>query len=109
MPYNNLSTSSPLITISTEPKEYGPEATPKDPSSDVFAYICVIIFAVVYGYLVGSCVQRRKKHLYQGQSGEMPCKQCSFFNENVYLQCAVNPKVVLTPQAKDCRDYQSRR
>ncbi|MBE9167518.1 hypothetical protein IQ238_08295 [Pleurocapsales cyanobacterium LEGE 06147] len=34
------------------------------------------------------------------------CYQCRFFNNNPYLKCAVNPSTVLTPEAKNCPDYQ---
>ncbi|MBD2204820.1 hypothetical protein H6G33_13405 [Calothrix sp. FACHB-1219] len=34
-----------------------------------------------------------------------PCKDCRFFVNNKYLNCAVNPSIVLTKAAIDCRDY----
>ncbi|BAY64314.1 hypothetical protein NIES22_44100 [Calothrix brevissima NIES-22] len=34
-----------------------------------------------------------------------PCKDCRFFINNKYLNCAVNPSIVLTKAAIDCRDY----
>ncbi|MEC4806151.1 MAG: hypothetical protein SAJ12_07075 [Jaaginema sp. PMC 1079.18] len=38
---------------------------------------------------------------------QMPCGNCRFFKNNPYLKCAVQPAKVLTPQARDCQDYQS--
>lgn len=38
----------------------------------------------------------------------VPCMKCRFFNMNPHLKCAVNPSVVLTKGAIDCRDYHPR-
>ncbi|MCC5603602.1 hypothetical protein [Nostoc favosum] len=40
------------------------------------------------------------KHLQQH-----PCKNCRFFNDNHYLNCAVHPTTALTKQAFNCSDY----
>ncbi|MEH1832092.1 MAG: hypothetical protein V7L29_08465 [Nostoc sp.] len=40
------------------------------------------------------------KHLQQH-----PCKNCRFFNNNHYLNCAVHPATALTIQALNCSDY----
>ena len=34
-----------------------------------------------------------------------PCKNCRFYNDNYYLNCAVNPTKVLKPEANECSDY----
>ncbi|MBG1260263.1 hypothetical protein [Nostoc commune] len=34
-----------------------------------------------------------------------PCKNCQFFNNNHYLNCAVNPATALTKEALNCSDY----
>ncbi|MFH7027977.1 MAG: hypothetical protein ACHBN1_21900 [Heteroscytonema crispum UTEX LB 1556] len=36
---------------------------------------------------------------------KIPCYKCKFFEHNAYLQCAVNPCQVLTPEATNCLDY----
>lgn len=36
---------------------------------------------------------------------EIPCCNCQFFQENHYLNCAVQPSIVLTKQALNCSDY----
>ncbi|MGK7951996.1 MAG: hypothetical protein AB4368_25235 [Xenococcaceae cyanobacterium] len=38
-------------------------------------------------------------------SHSIPCRKCKFFNNNIYIKCAVNPNKVLRPEAKDCTDY----
>lgn len=34
-----------------------------------------------------------------------PCKNCQFFNNNYFLNCAVHPATTLTKQALNCSDY----
>ncbi|WP_298919023.1 hypothetical protein [uncultured Nostoc sp.] len=36
---------------------------------------------------------------------EHPCKNCLFFNNNHFLNCAVHPSTVLSKQALNCSDY----
>ncbi|HAA27310.1 MAG TPA: hypothetical protein DCE56_06045, partial [Cyanobacteria bacterium UBA8553] len=36
---------------------------------------------------------------------QIPCRNCRFFKNNPYLQCAVNPATALTPQAIHCSDF----
>lgn len=33
------------------------------------------------------------------------CDGCKYFNQNNYLQCALQPKTVMTEQSIDCQDY----
>jgi hypothetical protein len=33
------------------------------------------------------------------------CDGCKYFNKNNYLQCALQPKTVMTEQSIDCQDY----
>jgi hypothetical protein len=40
------------------------------------------------------------KHLEQ-----VPCKNCSYFTNNPYLRCAVNPTIALTSDAVNCSDF----
>ena len=36
---------------------------------------------------------------------QLPCKNCSFYSNNHYLKCAVNPSIVLTEEATNCSEY----
>jgi hypothetical protein len=38
-------------------------------------------------------------------SHQVPCRNCQFFKNNPYLQCAVHPSTALTAQAVNCSDY----
>ncbi|MCC5635450.1 hypothetical protein LC593_06210 [Nostoc sp. CHAB 5844] len=39
---------------------------------------------------------------------QYPCYNCRFFKDNQYIKCAVHPADVLTKQAFNCFDYQSK-
>lgn len=39
---------------------------------------------------------------------KFPCRNCQFFNSNYHLKCAVRPTDVLTDNAIDCRDYETK-
>ena len=47
----------------------------------------------------------RHKMLSIKHSHQVPCKNCRFFQNNPYLQCAVHPDTALTPQAIHCSDF----
>ncbi|MCC5641607.1 hypothetical protein LC607_01260 [Nostoc sp. CHAB 5824] len=36
---------------------------------------------------------------------KLPCRNCSFYSNNHYLKCAVNPSIVLTEEAMNCSEY----
>ncbi|HEY9728944.1 MAG TPA: hypothetical protein V6D50_21040 [Chroococcales cyanobacterium] len=38
-------------------------------------------------------------------SHQVPCRNCQFFKNNPYLQCAVHPATALTADAANCSDY----
>lgn len=42
-------------------------------------------------------------------STQIPCFKCQFFKQNQYLQCAVQPCLVLSKEAIHCPDFQSNR
>ena len=33
------------------------------------------------------------------------CNSCQYFNNNLYLKCAIHPSTVLTEASNDCKDY----
>ena len=39
---------------------------------------------------------------------KVPCNNCIFFSDNLYLKCAVQPSIVLTNKAMKCSDYAPR-
>ncbi|RUR85879.1 hypothetical protein ACF3DV_23960 [Chlorogloeopsis fritschii PCC 9212] len=43
------------------------------------------------------------------QSQQHPCKTCQYFSHNYHLQCAVQPSLVLTEEARNCTDFHPKR
>jgi hypothetical protein len=35
----------------------------------------------------------------------LPCHNCVYFSDNLYLKCAINPGTVMTSEAYSCRDH----
>lgn len=54
----------------------------------------------------GNFSDKRNNSLQNSHS--IPCRKCKFFNNNIYIKCAVKPNKVLRPEAKDCTDYSPR-
>ncbi|WP_319420670.1 hypothetical protein [Pleurocapsa sp. FMAR1] len=42
-------------------------------------------------------------------NSKIACPKCYYYNNNNYLKCALYPDKVLTDEAKNCRDYQSKK
>lgn len=36
---------------------------------------------------------------------DLPCTRCHYFNRNMHLPCAVNPRLVLKPNAHNCTEF----
>jgi hypothetical protein len=36
---------------------------------------------------------------------KLPCRNCRYFSNNHFLQCAVQPSIVLTEEAMNCSEY----
>ncbi len=69
---------------------------------------CLFVLLMIFIFFKHNSYQ---KSLYQKSRNlkkisEYPCLNCKFYSDNHYFQCAVQPSMVLTPQATDCQDYQ---
>ncbi|MEL7034553.1 MAG: hypothetical protein AAFO04_02875 [Cyanobacteria bacterium J06592_8] len=49
----------------------------------------------------------RSQLSWQKSCQKIPCNSCQYFNNNIYMKCAVQPTLVLSEKAKDCPDYES--
>jgi hypothetical protein len=66
------------------------------------------IFGISAAIAVSTCV-----YIFKGWQREQSrqakeriiCDDCKYFNKNNYLQCALQPKTVMTEQSIDCQDY----
>lgn len=77
------------------------------PSEHLVAPICLIILWASAAFLFISNVWKFRQNgkLTINPFSKVPCCNCQYFDENSYLNCAVNPSIVLTKQASDCPDY----
>ena len=68
-------------------------------------FIIPIIFSAI-AILTSIHVVREWQHRQSLKSIDRKlCHGCQYFNSNHYLQCALQPKIVMTEQSIDCRDY----
>lgn len=40
---------------------------------------------------------------------QVKCEGCQYFNNSLYLKCAIHPTSVMTSEAIDCQDYESKK
>lgn len=64
----------------------------------------MVLAIATFGF---SAIQKaiRKRMVSITYSQQVPCRNCRFFTNNLYLRCAVHPSTVLTQNAIDCSDY----
>ena len=65
----------------------------------------IMVWMIVASKLPGVWKEARNRIVSLNQLEPMPCRNCRFFVNNHYLKCAVQPSIVLTPQALKCSDY----
>ena len=69
--------------------------------------ICfVTVWAIIIYVIPGIAKILRNVKITSKHLKEVPCRNCQFFAENPYLQCAIHPATALTEQALNCPDYQ---
>lgn len=66
------------------------------------------IFVRAWRLIVKEKTNEPAAELYLNAFKSMPCYNCKYFSDNVYIKCAVQPENVLTPRAHQCPDYCSR-
>ncbi len=70
--------------------------------------ICFIFIKAIIGLTVASgwkLARDEKRLVTLNRFQQVPCKNCRFFTNNLYLKCAVQPSTALTKQALNCPDY----
>jgi len=72
-----------------------------------FAPIFLMVLWAIAAVIFPSNVRKRPQNVTLNNSPlkQVPCKNCQFFKDNHYLNCAVHPSIVLTKQALNCSDY----
>ena len=89
----------------------GTDSTTKAPIGNttylLLAPICFMIVCGIVIFIVSFCNARNKNDriVTLNHLKEVPCRNCRFFKDNHYLNCAVHPSIVLTKEALNCSDY----
>ncbi len=68
-----------------------------------FMIVCGIVFFIVL-YLC-NVADKKDRIVTLNHFKQVPCRNCRFFKDNYYLNCAVHPSIVLTKEALNCSDY----
>lgn len=73
----------------------------------LFAPILFMTVWAIAAFMVPSDVRKfpQNDKVTSNRFKQVPCKNCQFFQDNHYLNCAVHPSIVLTKQALNCSDY----
>lgn len=74
----------------------------------LFVPLLFMIVLAIAALIVPSNVRRKfpqNAKLNTNRFKQVPCRNCQFFNDNHYLNCAVQPSNVLTKEALNCSDY----
>jgi hypothetical protein len=70
------------------------------PTSIVF-----VMFTAIAILISAYTFKGRQNKLVLKSSDRNLCHGCQYFNSNHYLQCAIQPQIVMTAQSIDCRDH----
>ncbi len=73
----------------------------------LFAAVFLMVLGPIVAVMFRSNVQKPPKNgtINNNPLKQVPCRNCQFFKDNHYLNCAVQPSIVLTKQALNCSDY----
>ncbi len=85
----------------------GSSVAPHDAALLMIPLCFVAIWAAVVCAISNTWKPSRKEIENGQQTAQLPCKKCSYFSNNPYVKCAVNPHVAMTKSANDCGDFQS--
>jgi hypothetical protein len=88
---------------SLNPRQYRVDTAATDPMFPIVSSIAVLTALAVSTY---ACISK-ERHKSKGRvaSPKALCHSCTYFNNNLYLNCALHPSKVLTESAIDCVDY----
>jgi hypothetical protein len=96
----------PIVERSTNaPAQQGIEFIPSQDLAWLMLMSLVMLSAVmaqVYAYVPK--LGRRQSAGSKSRHEDM-CHRCQYFNNNLYLKCAIHPGTVLTEASIDCKDY----
>jgi hypothetical protein len=88
---------------SPNPSQQWVESAAIDPLFPIVSGIAVI---TAVGVSIYACISKERQKLYRRAADPKAlCHSCEYFNNNLYLNCALHPSEVLTESAVDCADY----
>lgn len=68
-------------------------------------------FVLAWGIViltVWNLIAAARDGLYKAQKmHKIPCANCRFFTQSYHLKCTIHPKIALSEEAINCRDYES--
>ncbi len=103
----NLSTS---FAIEAESKIVSPTANQLDNSIQIF-FIWIGVLSII-SWILFELIRElgtvKIKDISFARFSSSPCRNCEYFDRNLYLKCAVHPNRVLTRQASNCIDYRNK-
>ncbi|MBR8838365.1 MAG: hypothetical protein DSM106950_31280 [Stigonema ocellatum SAG 48.90 = DSM 106950] len=105
---NSFHSSNPMKTEVVQEKDH---TTKLDSQSIYVPLLFTPLFLMILWAIAALIVpsNRRKfpenAKVISNRFKQVPCKNCQFFKDNHYLNCAVNPCIVLTKEALNCSDY----
>jgi len=95
------------------------EISPNIPSSSEITPVQIglaiipVAFVITLAFLFFKQVKYRKELYNQAVTlkrlSSVPCYKCRFFDNNQQLPCAVQPAIVLSEEAFNCKDYTKRK
>jgi hypothetical protein len=68
-----------------------------------FMIVCGTVFFIVS--FLCNVPEKKYRTVTLNYFKQVPCRNCRFFKDNHYLNCAVHPSIVLTKEALNCSDY----
>ncbi len=79
------------------------EGNTTDPTFAIATSIAILTAMAVSTYAYISKELQKPRN--QKPCDRTPCHSCEYFNNNLYLNCALHPTIVSTEAAHDCLDY----
>ncbi len=94
-------------TLSEPPQNSASRTELVIPSESVFLIplFFLLIFSIAFLKQTNFTQALYQKIVTSKLYSRIPCFRCQFFKHNQYLQCAVQPCLVMTKAASDCPDY----
>ncbi|MUG94460.1 hypothetical protein F7734_19595 [Scytonema sp. UIC 10036] len=94
-------------TLGESPQESASKTELVIPSESVFLIplFFLLVFSIAFLKQTNFTQALYQRIVSSKLYSRIPCFKCQFFKQNQYLQCAVQPCLVMTKSASECPDY----